>query len=229
MKKMVAICDILGFKELVLNNDLTNVVDRSLTFFRKAFYHSVRRGDFPDDMPTIEQIKDQNRVGFTWFSDTVLIYALGDNDDDCRKVIETVGWLAFETIFRPDTKIRAGISYGDVYIDGTKDIYLGSAIIEANKFQADQDWAGGALTDSAAARIPKYVLSENLYDWYLTEYHVPLKTQPIKLRLAVDWTRGIHMPLDFIKLDSLSPDVTRKMENTKRFHDSVCAFCKVQN
>jgi len=137
-----------------------------------------------------------------------------------------VGWLIFETIFRPDTKIRAGISYGDVYIDEAKDIYLGPAIIEAFEFQGDQDWAGGALTDSAADRVPKYVLSQNVYDWYLTQYEVPLKNKPVKLRLAIDWTRGIHASLPFEKLTPISPDVLRKMENTKHFHDLVCTFCK---
>lgn len=240
-RRMVAVCDILGFRDLVLRNRLEDVVDQSLGCLQKALFHSIHQGNFPETPPMIEELRKQSSVGFAWFSDTVLLYALGDTDDDCKNVLETVGCLIFETIFLADTRIRAGVAYGETYIDSENDLYVGKAIIEAYDLQSQQEWSGGALTSSAENRIPKWVLAENILDWYLTEYPVPLKVgcSDPKPRLAIDWTRGIHSPIPFdwskeskeptVKDEEEKADVVRKWNNTKDFHAEVCGLCFPSN
>ncbi len=234
-KRYIAVCDILGFKELVKNNPLDKVVNKFLNYLMKALYHSIHHKNCPKDTPSLDGLKKNNRVGFAWFSDTMLFYGLRDTKEAHRAVIETLGCLLFETMMYKYTRIRAGIFYGEVYIDEKRDIFVGPAIIEAHQLEKIQEWSGAALSDSAASLINE---KEN----WIVSYDVPIKLPSGQLdsvmTLAVNWTNGIHHqgtlklnwsgnrehPLlsDFLK----KHDVIRKWSNTKRFHESVCKTCK---
>lgn len=242
-KRMVAVCDILGFSKLVEENPLNQLIDNSLSFFRKALNYAINHVPITSETsepPSLEDLKKQNRVGFAWFSDTVLFYSITNEDKDCRILIETIAWLLFATMSSPNTRIRAGISYGDIFIDEKNEIYVGQPLIEAFKLEQDQDWSGGCLTDSAKNHIPKDAIEE--FNWYLIHYYVPLKSKRGKSpekKLAVDWTRGIHFPETFIlpwytdvKYPSpeemqTSSDIISKWRNTKAFYENVCKHCQL--
>lgn len=239
LNTMVAICDILGFSTLVLEHDANTVVEKVLSFFRKALYYSIHKEAMPAEAPSFNDLVNQERIGFAWFSDTVLFHSLKDDDEDCKAVIETVAWLLFSTIFTGFSRIRAGIAYGEMHIDAENRIYVGAPLIEAFRVEQDQEWSGACLSESAEKRIPDWVLNEGGYFWYLTKYPVPLKSQrgkKPKRQLAVDWTRGIHSPQPFPwskhraepspeELQTKS-DIIQKWRNTKVFHDTVCDYCK---
>ena len=231
-KRTVAVCDILGFSDLVARHTLDHVVDDALGWFRKALHHSIHKNDFPEATPTMEELQASERVGLAWFSDTVLLYTKYDSDDAMSELIATVAWLLFETILT-GTRIRAGLAYGEVFIDPTNALFVGKPIIEAYHLEQAQEWSGGALATSAQNRVPEWARGGDYADWFIKPYRVPLKDRQTFLTSAVDWTAGIH-PAGFElrwSKDSPSPserewaerpDVCRKWQNTKRFHDSVC-------
>ncbi len=240
-RRMVAVCDILGFTGLLDSRPLQQVVSSHLDYFRRALDFAVRQRKAADNVISLSALREQQRVGVAWFSDTVLLYSLGDSDEDCRRVIETVAWLLFVTMFKSTTRIRAGIGYGELYVDAANEVFIGPAIVDAHRLEKAQEWAGGALTESAAKRIPPAVADdwkERYFSWYLVPYRVPLKRQGGGARdgLAVDWTRGIH---DYQKFPwsgaSIVPtredrqtrrDVVTKWRNTKKFHHDVCDNCR---
>lgn len=242
---MIAVCDILGFSNLIMNFPLDKIVSNSLVFFQKALYQAMHHKDFPQNPPTLQELKRQNRLGFAWFSDTVVFYTLKDNDEDCRTLLDTVAWLMLLTVFKPDTRIRTGISYGEAHMDEENDIYVGPALVEAYKLEKQQEWAGGALTISAEKRIPPDVIHNkgiinSIFEWYIIPYDVPLKSAQghrSERMLAIDWTRkGIHPYNEFPwsrkskfptpEDERLQPDLVRKWKNTKAFHDKVCESCR---
>ncbi|MGA9364148.1 MAG: hypothetical protein WBW16_07235 [Bacteroidota bacterium] len=236
--RTIAICDILGFRKLVADNPLNDVVQNALGFFRKTLHHSIHQDSFPEDSPSLKQLKNESRVGMAWFSDTVLFYSLGDTDEDCRRVIESTAWLLFETMSFPHTRVRAAVSYGAVFVDDENGIFVGYPIIEAYELQHLQNWSGGALAPSIESRIPQHILSEQPLHWYFTDYPVPLKDLDRKftdVHLAIDWTRGIHdfQPFPWSKKSAepttedknKSPDVVAKWNNTRDFHSAKCRFC----
>ncbi|HGJ66336.1 TPA: hypothetical protein ENS27_13310 [bacterium] len=244
-KHLVAICDILGFKNLIMNNSVEDVANNSLGYLKRSLYHSITQEDIPDNLPTMTELKQNSKVGFAIFSDTILLYTKKDTDDDCQFLLETCGWLLFENVFNHSTRLRIGISYGETFINEEDNIYIGKSIVEAYQLEKSQEWAGGALTKNAEERIPEFVKTEFLYDkntingrifnWYLTYYDVPLKGGFSERLLTIDWTRGIHhyLPFEWSKNhkepteDEIfkKPDIVSKWRNTKKYHEDNCYYC----
>lgn len=219
---MVAVCDILGFKAILNSLPLEEIVKEDFGYLRKALYSSLYQEKTPEHTPTLEEFQAQNRVGFAWFSDTILLYSLEDNVDGYMNLIETAAWIIIETILSHTVRLRVGISYGKVFIDPENQIYLGLAIAEADELQKRQEWSGGALTKKAEQKIPPSIEEAGFpYPWHLARYKVPLKPPkglmsvevkygdsspkpadfPIIARfpmLAIDWTRFLHTHFDLV-------------------------------
>jgi hypothetical protein len=231
----IAVCDILGFSDLVQNNSLEAVIDGALGWFRRSLYHSVHKNTFPMTGVTLEQT--QSDVGIAWFSDTILMYTTQDTDDCLRGLLSSIGWLLFETNMASRTRIRCGIAYGPVYLDQANSIYVGTPIIDAYRLEQRQAWSGGALTESAVQRVPGHARNGQFPDWWLIPWNVPIKKGPPEQTLAINWTLGFHdspFVLTWSQACSeptsrdweLRPDVCEKWKNTKSFHEDACEDCK---
>ena len=129
-KLLVAVCDILGFRKMVLSQDVQQLIDGDLSLFRRLVGFSVEQGEMPQLPPELKVLREQHRVGFAWFSDTVVIYATSDDDASCNNVLETVGRLLFTTMWS-QTRLRVGIGYGQFFADTINEIYVGPALVEA--------------------------------------------------------------------------------------------------
>lgn len=146
-----------------------------------------------------------------------------------------MAWLLFETI-HGTTRIRAGIAYGDAFIDPKNAMYVGEPIIDAYLLEQQQQWSGAALTKSAYERVPEFARKGRFADWPILPYNVPLKDNKAISTLAVNWTYGIHNQLTFYwspKSEQPTsedwtnkPSVCEKWKNTKQFHFDVCSQCR---
>jgi hypothetical protein len=232
----IAICDILGFSNFVQENPLDKVVVVHLGWLRKALHHSVHRDEFPSEPPSLESLRDQSKLGIAWFSDTILLYTLEDSDENLRALINTLGWLLFETISNERIRLRCGVSYGEAFIDTENSIYIGKPLVQAYRLEQAQEWSGGSLTREAVERLPADAHISRSADWFLVPYSVPLKDGKTMETLAIDWTIGIHPHLDLRWSESHAappkeewekrPGVCEKWRNTKTFHSQVCRHCQ---
>jgi hypothetical protein len=238
MKKdcIIAVCDILGFTELVRRNAIDRVVDSSFGWFRRALYHSLHKGEFPQDAPTLEQLQDHSNLGLALFSDTILLYTLEDTDECFRALTSSIAWLLFITMFTTDCRLRCGISYGEAYIDSKNSVFIGKPIIDAHDLERSQAWSGGALSLNAVQRVPEEARSGVFADWFLRQYKVPLQENKSLDTLAINWAMGWHPP--WVEMSwsekhkdpppeewEKRPRLCEKWKNTKRFHDEVCLLC----
>jgi hypothetical protein len=234
-KYTIALCDILGFSDLVKGNQLDAVVDNVLGWFRKALHHSINKNGWPEIVPNFDEIDKNSRIGLAWFSDTILLFTREDTDESLQELLQTVEWLLFETMLY-NTRMRAGIAYGEAFIDPKNAMYVGAPIIDAYQLEQQQQWSGAALTKSAAERVPEYARNGKFADWPILPYNVPLKENHKINTLAVNWTYGIHnQPLfrwskksdEPTSEDRASkPSVCEKWQNTKQFHLDVCDQCR---
>lgn len=232
---MLAVCDILGFGDLVTNHPVDYVVTKVMSWFAKALHHSLHHGDFPTAVPTFEKLVSHDKLGFAWFSDTVVLYTREDTQEHYKALCETLGWLLFETMQEPYTRIRCGVSYGEAHIDERNRLYVGPVIVDAYRLEQSQVWSGGAFTKQAEEKLPAPARKGEWYEWYLVPYDVPLKDRHITSSLAVDWTRGLHPPLEIpwserfrVPSDQdwqLRRDVCEKWRNTDTFHRRMCKRC----
>lgn len=237
--RTVAVCDILGFRSLLMTRPLQELLEGELAIFRKLVGFSVKHEEPTSLPPGLNDMRSQGRVGFAWFSDTLLIYSTDDTDISCRNVIETVAWLLFSTMSTP-TRVRAGIAYGEFAADSANEAYFGRSVVEAYELEQAQEWAGAALTQGASERLPRRDTTGARFQWHVCEYPVPLKdSHPNCSGLAVDWTQGIHTSFDLQWSRQRSspsdeerqrqPSICAKWDNTRRFHDSVCVQCHPRN
>jgi hypothetical protein len=233
----LAVCDILGFSDLVRDNELDAVVNHSVGWFRKALNHSLHKTEFPKEAPPTADLDRHAKVGVAWFSDTVLLYTKSDTDDSIQALLSTVAWLIFETILDGQTKVRCGLAYGEAYIDPQNSLFVGRPIIDAYNLEQRQQWSGAALSSSAVSRLPEAARTGKFADWWVKPYDVPLKNQETLRTLAVDWNQGIHSPswrMQWSKdlehpteSDWLSRrSVCEKFTNTKSFHELFCHDCR---
>lgn len=49
--RLVAVCDVLGYSDLVTDHPTELVIENAIGWLRKALKHSVAGGDFPADAP----------------------------------------------------------------------------------------------------------------------------------------------------------------------------------
>jgi hypothetical protein len=226
-KRLVAIGDLLGFRDRVLTRPTREVVETTIAYLRNALYFAIHR-EPTTEPPPLEQLEQQSRIGIAWFSDTILLYTLDDTDETCSFLLEVVAYLLFFTTIPNNARMRIGIDYNELYVDRTNRIYVGPALVHAFELQAAQAWAGGALTPNAAARAAH--LPKN----HVVEYDVPLKDNKVSSRAAIDWTFGIHTPVRFEwsrTTAAPTPEddqgIVLKWRNTKRFHDEHCEICRL--
>jgi hypothetical protein len=223
--RLVAVGDLLGFRERVLTRPTIEVVDTTIAYVRNALYFAIHRKS-TSEPPPLEQLEQHSRVGIAWFSDTILLYALDDTDEARAFLLEVVAYLLFFTTIPNNARMRIGIDYGELYVDRGNRIYVGPALVHAYELQGAQAWAGGALTPSAAERAAQ------LLESHVVTYNVPGKGGAICSRAAIDWTFGIHTPVRFewsrTRSEPTPEDdhgIVLKWRNTKRFHDEHCTMC----
>jgi len=235
-KYTIALCDILGFSDLVKSNPLDAVADNVLGWFRQALHHSINKNGWPEVIPTFDEIDKNSKIGLAWFSDTILLFTREDTDESLQELLQTVEWLLFETMHYT-TRMRAGLAYGDAFIDPKNNMYVGVPIIDAHQLEQQQQWSGAALTKSASDRVPEFARNGKFADWPILPYNVPLKKNKTIYTLAVNWTCGIHNqpPLYWSKKNeeptsedwASRPSVCEKWQNTKQFHKDVCDQCRM--
>lgn len=233
-QRLVAVCDVLGFSDLVTGNPTELVVENAVGWLRKALKHSVVGGNFPAATPPTKDLETNPHVSTVWFSDTILFYTRRDTDEAVSELIQVVASLLFETILEGSTKIRAGIAYGDVHVDAENSIYVGRPIIEAHRMEKCEEWAGAALTESACGRISSCGPGGEIARWWTTKWGVPLKGGGTVETLAVNWNHCVHDPAWRLRWSSerdtpptgAPESMVAKFWNTKRFHETYCDDCR---
>jgi hypothetical protein len=233
----IAVCDILGFSDLVSGNELDCVITQHLGRFRKLLSYSLHKTDFPTEVPPTVGLDRHTEVGVAWFSDTILFYTKKDTDEAVQELLSTVALLVSTTLIDGKTRIRGGIAYGEAYIDPLNSLFVGQPIVDAYNLEKSQQWVGVALSQSAVRRLPEMARTGQCADWWVTLYDVPLKNQNTLHTLAIDWNnRVIHSSwrprwsedheLPTV-VDWLTKyDVCAKFVNMKKFHELFCNNCK---
>lgn len=232
----IAVCDILGFSQLVERQPLEAVVDNALGWLRKALNHSILKSDFPVATPHLRDLESHPHVGVAWFSDTILLYTKEDTDEALRDLFTTIAWLLFETTVHGITRLRGGIAYGEAHLEPENSLYVGTPIVEAYRLEQSQQWSGVALAPSAVQRVPEHARSGEFADWWIKPWDVPLKNKTHLKTLAVNWNAGIHLPGWRLRWSEQAndpeegdwasrPDVCEKFVNTRLFHLAHCRTC----
>jgi len=184
-RRYIAVCDVLGFRDLLTKNGLEWLQNR------------------------YSELEAEIRSLYKWevkaqiFSDTVLLYSEDLNpflnraeDDLVRHALlesRTTAFLGFTgalitTGLSIGLPMRVGVSFGDCVIDSRHQIFLGQPIVDAYLTEKSQDWIGVALHDATFSWCEGQ-LDDGAF-WRLMRWNVPLKQNPAigELKWTINWS-----------------------------------------
>ncbi|ODN65785.1 hypothetical protein [Methylophaga muralis] len=139
-KRWFAYFDLLGFAQLVRTREIQSVL---------PIYERV--------LETIEEkanAKKSQGIGYSWFSDTFIIFSKGSSLEEFG-VIEQIARLFFQKLILHKIPVRGAISYGNLYSQQEKNIFLGEALMDAYEYGEKQNWLNFVITPSAAMALEK--------------------------------------------------------------------------
>lgn len=234
---MVAVCDILGYSNLVKTSTLKKLKDYHLQNIKNIMKSSIPNFGEEINSPTSEEVFQNNLVGYAIFSDTILVYSLSDDRDGHKNVLDVVYRLISKPMFFPFYRYRVGISYGEFYYDQKESIYIGKAMIEAYELEKKQQWSGAALSKSAGREFKDRYPEKD----YIVKYDVPVKLKSESLfenHYVINWTTAKHEVInkdyywmcryeDHTKVGPHEDEeIEKKILNTEKFHLENCVQCK---
>jgi hypothetical protein len=179
----VAYCDILGFRNKIKNFERHGV--GYLNVFVDNYYNKI-----------IDELKWQkvyfpNDVFSTWFSDAFLFFTHNDSKNAFRYIHSKFDVFCWGVI-SSGWPLRAAIGFGQLYADRSKNLLLGSGMINAYEYAEKQNWIGSIVTPEAHKRLNE--LGDDLSHWKnaFTKYPVPFHQKKEKGDTLELFTSNIH-------------------------------------
>lgn len=234
---LVAVCDILGFKNLLRDHKATDIAVEMQQHLGRCIHNALYQTEVTQPLINIEDMQKNPDVGVVLFSDTLLIYGKHGDYSAIDAVIKVVAWLIFRTLFHSRFRFRAGISYGLLCADIRSSVYLGPAVVAAHEIERRQEWIGAAVDENTSEYLQRRTYNSSFekpsLDPPLVSYPIPFSDSTSKKLLAVNWT-FITQPDLVIKppsedyLNTLCPaegqKLIRKYNNTQKFFDEVSMY-----
>ena len=160
----VACCDLLGFKKRIYKFEESGVG------YLRAFINDIFKT--VTDAFQMQGKYNLDYVFSTWFSDTFLFFANGDSESDFKWVNSSFRIFCREIISK-EWPLRGAIGFGQLYADKSRNLFLGSGIINAYEYAEKQNWIGYIITPEANNRLNE--LGVDLSHWMVafSRYPVP--------------------------------------------------------
>lgn len=159
-KRWVGYFDLLGVKSLFKSNNPPHSVFGALSSAIEKFK---------------KRAEARKNVGYTWFSDTFIVYTDDDSSESFCSIDFIARWFFYYLITNGDgIPIRGAISCDEFYVDRENNLFFGEALIEAYKYGEIQDWIGVILCPSAEEQL-KHLNKLELKSDHYAYTDIPLK------------------------------------------------------
>lgn len=173
MQRFVAFLDILGFKNLVKQKGISEMIEIMNTF--KSAIDVANNVPIPG---ATTFALTTNLVRFATFSDSIVLYTEGLESHDFFRIVHVTKALISCSLMCK-TPLRGAIAHGEFYADEANDIFFGNALIDAYENETKQQWAGAYICDNTIDYVSETFINmlNSLKKFaYLIEYEIPFKT-----------------------------------------------------
>jgi hypothetical protein len=201
----VACFDILGFKEKVSEFEKGSGCGH-LDVFVDVFYQELlgelqRHGKYWPD-----------KIFTTWFSDTFLFFTRDDSGVSFTHNSTTVTSFC-QSVMSKSWPLQAAIGFGQLYADTSKNVFIGSGLIDAYRYTEKQNWIGLVVTPKANNRLQELGVDLHRRPVRFKEYDVPVKRKEFKNGICtiVEETERLFA----VRIHKL-PNVIRYIEHMKK-------------
>jgi hypothetical protein len=191
LPRIVALCDILGLKEMLRSRSLSDLAaEYSELIATAAKWGTVQaRGR--------QRWRRKTVAHHVVFSDTILLWSQPATLHKpppilFHEFLPSVGMIFVEAIKR-GLPMRVGIAYGPCIVSPSEGVYLGQPIVDAHLTEQAQDWIGVACHPSCVGGAAKdnfsATLDANASTKLMIEYDIPLKEPKpsFELRHSINW------------------------------------------
>jgi len=214
----VAYLDLLGFQDYVLKFDHPEN-PQAYGVFVEEIYNRM--------LESVSKWACESRILVAWFSDTFLLYSSDDSYESFVAIAYSASY-ACSTLVMRHYPVRGALGTGRLYADQERNIFVGSALIDAYKYGEKQDWIGFVITPQAGKKFNERVAEKEgdkktpwtCCDYY--EYDVPMKGENGKPYTERLWAANIGQ-IQYVRTvindgaNSRDSRVRIKYENTKKF------------
>lgn len=211
--KFVAICDVLGFKELIkTQRQLDNVIEQyySLLGACSKATKTNKNKNVLMERPSVS-------IPYSFFSDTLLLWSV-----KIEPFFQCLERLIYMSI-RLEMPLRVGVAYGECFMKKNEGIFIGQPIIDAYMTEQSQEWIGGACHKTCYNNdlFEERVRNSSL----LLPYDIPLKSNAntIPINYGFNWVQYIdYKHISWLiksERNEQRPDVWRKYNNTLSFYN----------
>jgi len=223
--RAVAFLDILGFKDLISKYSADNIAEKysRVIDMTKSFNKDI----FPDSKePSLftSKSKDNRWCISKIFSDSIILVAHDDGEESCLRLLIYV-WKLLQASLSMQMPFRGGIGYDEMFVDETKEIFLGRALTKAYELEGSQEWIGVAIhkdIEEAYSGIFNNSLHPYLKNIFL-KYPVPFKGGGVKMLHTINWRFNLIVEEGTRSLMPYSMDknVIIKVKNTLKYAENV--------
>ena len=218
-KRAIAYFDILGFKEKVATLSIDDLADS----YTKLIHNTE---NYVYDKSSSRFLHKEICKRFI-FSDSLFIIAPDDTEEGFVELF-SYAWRMMQIAIAMDFPLRGAITYGDIYVEPSKGIFIGEAIVNAAVWESKQDWIGAIVDESAVDRYQTVFEGNDslhtIYQVLLPMYSVPLKNGIEEDHVVINWRINIiseHGIKSLFKYVGNNESVKRKINNTLAFAKAV--------
>lgn len=242
METFIAFFDVLGFKEIINNNDLNEM--------KRLFGHLLRESQTAlssekfiqlNHSTIVPDLKNQ-KVNCLHISDSIVFWTNGQAEEDFNEIVSVCHsfyWRSLQTTF----PLRGCLTYGEIdfnpntikTIDGIN-FYnyslIGKGLVNAYIKAESIEYAGCLLDNLAIERVEDKTINDLIYDQKICMYKAPFKTgeryehvfRPIKgnhndvsFRNTANGIKRLFTYASKTDIEKMPESVKRKMNNTIDF------------
>ena len=216
----IAYFDLLGFKEYVLDFDFPTH-PHCYGVFVEELYNNI--------LECFKDLPERSRIYTTWFSDTFLAYTL----DDSYESFVSIAFGSLLTCAKLVAKhhpVRGALGTGRLYAEQKKNIFVGSALIDAYEYGEKQNWIGFSVTPKAEEKFND-ISPDGKTPWTCCDQHkydVPMKSKNGGFHVEKLWVANIERYSEVRRIitegansQGLKDKYKIKYENTLTFLNSI--------
>jgi len=188
LNQPILVCDILGFKNLVLNSHLSDLKQIMLNLVDAIIGMSLKDIGlhyFSASESITEKIKDffpeKYNLDAAIISDTIIIYPSIDIEGEglpeeiSTLLLSIVSIAFFEYMIKiQKILIRGTITHGEYCVIDDPRVVFGKAVIEAYELEMMQNWGGILISPILCSKLRKSPIIYTIFKEYL---EIPIKDQ----------------------------------------------------
>jgi hypothetical protein len=188
----VALFDILGFKEMILNMPLEElarryeyVIGKCADYFNYHLSDEFRKLSIFPNHPVGKPFCNKYI-----FSDSIILFSEDGSSESCLKLL-IYAWRLSQQLLVSGFPSRGAVTHGEVYVNDAQKIFLGKALTDAYELERSQKWIGASIDFSVFKAFPDLstlIKSEDyIFRDLFMEYDVPMKDEKILKMRTLNW------------------------------------------